>query len=273
MVWNVLKILYDPPMGVLSDTHSNCVQLFISSSFCISMFQGELLDYWRAIAEQQRNQYMKCPYHFIIPSLEWTSFVMSWPKASLFVSVQWSWAEDPECIHPCSCIIAVYDAFGKLGSDVEGGNVNRPGSVRECLSVSAPHFRGQYCQVYLKQVTAWLYTMSSFSRAIHSVRFITPLTVIPHLCADMQEEVQYFVGICVPDSCAETEVQTLVVYGNTIQCKCIVVDIYYLLLQHTCYMFVFVFRYVTIGRGVTYTSSALSASVQPHAGHLHDPVP
>ncbi|XP_031433724.1 O-acyltransferase like protein [Clupea harengus] len=78
---------------------------------------------------------------------------------------------------PAKYAALMYDAFGKLGSDVEGGNVNRPGSVHECLSVSAPHFRGQYCQVYLKQ-----------------------------------EEVQYFVGICVPDSCAETEVQTLVVY-------------------------------------------------------------
>lgn len=46
----------------------------------------------------------------------------------------------------------MYDAFGKMGSDVEGGNVNRPGSLRECLSVEGPDFRGQYCQVFLKQV-------------------------------------------------------------------------------------------------------------------------
>lgn len=46
----------------------------------------------------------------------------------------------------------MYDAFGKIGSDVEGGNVNRPGSQRECLSVEGPQFRGQYCQVFLKQV-------------------------------------------------------------------------------------------------------------------------
>ncbi|XP_041914872.1 O-acyltransferase like protein [Alosa sapidissima] len=78
---------------------------------------------------------------------------------------------------PAKYAALMYDAFGKLGSDVKGGNVNRPGSLRECLSVSAPGFRGQYCQVFLKQ-----------------------------------EEVQYFVGICVPDSCTEADVQTLVVY-------------------------------------------------------------
>uniref|UniRef100_A0A673I7V3 Nose resistant to fluoxetine protein 6-like n=1 Tax=Sinocyclocheilus rhinocerous TaxID=307959 RepID=A0A673I7V3_9TELE len=72
----------------------------------------------------------------------------------------------------------LYDAFGKIGSDVEGGNVNRPGSLRECLSVEGPEFRGQYCQVFLKQ-----------------------------------DSVEYFVGVCVPDSCTESEVQTLVVYA------------------------------------------------------------
>lgn len=29
-----------------------------------------------------------------------------------------------------------------------------------------------------------------------------------------QDPIQYFVGICVPDSCVEEEVQTLVVYGQ-----------------------------------------------------------
>uniref|UniRef100_A0A8C2AAP8 O-acyltransferase like n=1 Tax=Cyprinus carpio TaxID=7962 RepID=A0A8C2AAP8_CYPCA len=72
----------------------------------------------------------------------------------------------------------LYDAFGKIGSDVEGGNVNRPGSLRECLSVEGPEFRGQYCQVFLKQ-----------------------------------DSVEYFVGVCVPNSCTESEVQTLVVYA------------------------------------------------------------
>ncbi|XP_077053559.1 O-acyltransferase like protein [Siphateles boraxobius] len=74
-------------------------------------------------------------------------------------------------------MIFMYDAFGKIGSDVEGGNVNRPGSQRECLSVEGPEFRGQYCQVFLKQ-----------------------------------DRVEYFVGVCVPDSCSESDVQTLVVY-------------------------------------------------------------
>ncbi|KAM4634077.1 O-acyltransferase like protein [Polymixia lowei] len=71
----------------------------------------------------------------------------------------------------------MYDAFGKIGSDVEGGNVNRPGSLQECLSVQGPTFSGQYCQVFLKQ-----------------------------------DVVQYFVGVCVPDSCGEEEVQALVIY-------------------------------------------------------------
>ncbi|XDV38387.1 hypothetical protein PO909_007810 [Leuciscus waleckii] len=78
---------------------------------------------------------------------------------------------------PRKYAVLMYDAFGKIGSDVEGGNVNRPGSQRECLSVEGPEFRGQYCQVFLKQ-----------------------------------DRVEYFVGVCVPDSCTESDVQTLVVY-------------------------------------------------------------
>ncbi|CAL8341046.1 unnamed protein product [Arctogadus glacialis] len=70
----------------------------------------------------------------------------------------------------------MYDAFGKMGSDVAGGNVNMPGSQQECLSVRGPAFSGQYCQVFLKQ-----------------------------------DNIQYFVGICVPDSCEEDEVETLVI--------------------------------------------------------------
>ncbi|MBN3296794.1 NRF6 protein, partial [Amia calva] len=77
----------------------------------------------------------------------------------------------------------VYDAFGKMGSDFEGGNINRPGSPHECLLVQAHNFSGQYCQVILNQ-----------------------------------DQVKYFVGICVPDSCDEVEVQTLVVY-ETFQYK------------------------------------------------------
>ncbi|XP_022532265.2 O-acyltransferase like protein [Astyanax mexicanus] len=79
--------------------------------------------------------------------------------------------------NPDQYAVQMYDAFGKLGSDVEGGNVNRAGSLQECVSVKGPGFKGQYCQVFLKQ-----------------------------------EEVEYFVGICVPDSCDEEEVRTFVVY-------------------------------------------------------------
>nr|XP_021324686.1 O-acyltransferase like protein [Danio rerio] len=78
---------------------------------------------------------------------------------------------------PSKFAVIMYDAFGKIGSDVEGGNVNRPGSLRECLSVEGPGFRGQYCQVFLKQ-----------------------------------DKVEYFVGVCVPDSCTDSEVQTLVIH-------------------------------------------------------------
>ncbi|XP_026877353.2 O-acyltransferase like protein isoform X2 [Electrophorus electricus] len=71
----------------------------------------------------------------------------------------------------------MFDAFGKPGSDVTGGNVNQVGSLTECLSVQGPGFKGQYCQLFLKQGA-----------------------------------VEYFVGICVPDSCDEEEVKTLVFY-------------------------------------------------------------
>ena len=59
------------------------------------------------------------------------------------------------CVRVCVCVFAllsVYDAFGKMGSGVTGGNVNMPGSLQECLSVRGPAFSGQYCQVFLKQV-------------------------------------------------------------------------------------------------------------------------
>ncbi|XP_006627273.1 O-acyltransferase like protein isoform X1 [Lepisosteus oculatus] len=78
---------------------------------------------------------------------------------------------------PSEYAVLMYDAFGKIGSDFTGGNINRPGSARECLLAQAHNFSGQYCQVILKQ-----------------------------------EQTKYFVGICVPDSCSEAEVQTLVVY-------------------------------------------------------------
>ncbi|XP_017348985.2 O-acyltransferase like protein isoform X2 [Ictalurus punctatus] len=83
---------------------------------------------------------------------------------------------------PDQYAVLMYDAFGKMGSDVEGGNVNRVGSLQECLSVEGPGFGGQYCQVFLKQGA-----------------------------------LDYFVGICVPDSCDEADVSTLIVYGDFLQ--------------------------------------------------------
>ncbi|KAF7670418.1 hypothetical protein LDENG_00124730 [Lucifuga dentata] len=80
---------------------------------------------------------------------------------------------------PKEYAVLMYDAFGKLGSNVEGGNTNRPGLLQQCRSAHAPSFSGQYCQVMLKQGM-----------------------------------LQYFVGVCVPDSCEEEEVQILVLYGR-----------------------------------------------------------
>lgn len=51
----------------------------------------------------------------------------------------------------CVCV-SVYDAFGKMGSNVKGGNENQPGSLQQCRSVHGPSFSGQYCKVSLKQV-------------------------------------------------------------------------------------------------------------------------
>ncbi|KAM9841655.1 O-acyltransferase like protein [Aulostomus maculatus] len=80
---------------------------------------------------------------------------------------------------PKEYAVLMFDAFGKTGSNVEGGNTNRPGLLQQCRSARGPTFSGRYCQVFLRQGT-----------------------------------VQYFVGICVPDSCEEEDVQMLVVYGR-----------------------------------------------------------
>uniref|UniRef100_A0A3P8NQH5 Nose resistant-to-fluoxetine protein N-terminal domain-containing protein n=1 Tax=Astatotilapia calliptera TaxID=8154 RepID=A0A3P8NQH5_ASTCA len=77
------------------------------------------------------------------------------------------------------CVLSVYDAFGKVGSNVVGGNTNQPGLLQQCRSAHGPSFSGQYCQVFLRQ-----------------------------------GRVQYFVGICVPDSCEKDDVQTLVLYDS-----------------------------------------------------------
>uniref|UniRef100_A0A3Q2XX92 O-acyltransferase like protein-like n=1 Tax=Hippocampus comes TaxID=109280 RepID=A0A3Q2XX92_HIPCM len=82
--------------------------------------------------------------------------------------------------NPKEYAVLMYDAFGKLGSNVKGGNTNRPGLLQQCHSAHGPSFSGQYCQVFLKQVRTN----------------------------------DYFVGICVPDSCDEEEVETMVLYGQ-----------------------------------------------------------
>ncbi|XP_029941511.1 O-acyltransferase like protein [Salarias fasciatus] len=80
---------------------------------------------------------------------------------------------------PKEYAVLMFDAFGKMGSNVEGGNANQPGLLRQCRSARGPEFSGQYCQVFLRQGT-----------------------------------IQYFVGLCVPDSCREEEVQLLVLYDR-----------------------------------------------------------
>ncbi|XP_061589247.1 O-acyltransferase like protein [Cololabis saira] len=80
---------------------------------------------------------------------------------------------------PKEYAVLMYDAAGKLGSNVEAGNVNQPGSLQQCRSTVGPSFSGLYCQVFLRQ-----------------------------------GPVQYFVGICVPDSCTEEDVKTLVLQGK-----------------------------------------------------------
>uniref|UniRef100_A0A1A8BTV4 O-acyltransferase like n=1 Tax=Nothobranchius kadleci TaxID=1051664 RepID=A0A1A8BTV4_NOTKA len=80
---------------------------------------------------------------------------------------------------PKEYAVLMYDSFGKMGSNVEGGNVNQPGLLQQCRSAIGPSFSGQYCQAFLKQGA-----------------------------------LQYFVGICVPDSCGEEDVKELVLYDR-----------------------------------------------------------
>ncbi|XP_070408475.1 O-acyltransferase like protein isoform X3 [Nothobranchius furzeri] len=80
---------------------------------------------------------------------------------------------------PKEYAVLMYDSFGKMGSNVEGGNVNQPGLLQQCRLAIGPSFSGQYCQVFLKQGA-----------------------------------LQYFVGICVPDSCGEEDVKELVLYDR-----------------------------------------------------------
>uniref|UniRef100_A0A3Q1IX09 Nose resistant-to-fluoxetine protein N-terminal domain-containing protein n=1 Tax=Anabas testudineus TaxID=64144 RepID=A0A3Q1IX09_ANATE len=80
---------------------------------------------------------------------------------------------------PKEYAVSMFDAFGKMGSNVKGGNANQPGLLQRCRSAHSPTFSGKYCQVFIRQ-----------------------------------ETVQYFVGVCVPDSCGEQDVQTLALYGR-----------------------------------------------------------
>ncbi|MBN3271823.1 NRF6 protein, partial [Polyodon spathula] len=71
-----------------------------------------------------------------------------------------------------------------MGSDFVGGNMNRPGSFSECILANAGGFSGQYCQVML-----------------------------------IQEQTGYLVGLCVPDSCEEAEIEILVANADVFKYK------------------------------------------------------
>ncbi|KAM9820949.1 O-acyltransferase like protein-like [Neosynchiropus ocellatus] len=81
--------------------------------------------------------------------------------------------------NPKEFAVVMFDSFGKMGSNVRGGNLNRAGLMSECRSVHTPSFSGQYCQVFLTQGNVF-----------------------------------YFVGVCVPDSCEDNEVHMLMLEGK-----------------------------------------------------------
>ncbi|KAM9820950.1 O-acyltransferase like protein-like [Neosynchiropus ocellatus] len=81
--------------------------------------------------------------------------------------------------NPKEFAVVMFDSFGKMGSNVRGGNLNRAGLMSECRSVHTPSFSGQYCQVFLTQ-----------------------------------GDLFYFVGVCVPDSCEDNEVHMLMLEGR-----------------------------------------------------------
>lgn len=109
--------------------------------------------------------------------------------------------------HNCfSSFLKVYDSFGKMGSSVKDGNVNQPGSLQQCRSAIGPGFSAQYCQVFLKQVNSLTYFYGQHMLRLRENKMFFRLF--------LQGAIQYFVGICLPDSCREQDVERVVQCGE-----------------------------------------------------------